>query len=139
MRLPVLTPSPRELRQFAGGCLFFGALFGTVLWFRGDPRAAMAAWAIGGALGVSGLFVPATLRWIYVGLMVIVAPVGVVVATVVLFAIYWVVITPVAVVQRLGGRDALQRRPPPGDGPASYWVDLDTDADASVERYFRQF
>jgi hypothetical protein len=58
-----------------------------------------------------------------------------VVSHVVLLLVFAVVVTPVALLLRLLGRDPLERRPDPR--AATYWVDRKTEPDP--RRYFRQF
>ena len=60
---------------------------------------------------------------------------GRVVSPVVLGAMYFVLITPLAVVLRLAGRDALRLRPRPAD---SYWIERDPPG-PSPESFRNQF
>jgi hypothetical protein len=52
-----------------------------------------------------------------------------------LFVMFYGVITPVALVFRLRGRDLLRRRPEPG--ATTFWLPKDTPQD--VRSYFRQY
>ena len=66
---------------------------------------------------VAGLREPT--RWIYCALMVVAFPIGFVISHVMMWFIYYVVITPIGLVFRVMGRDMLGRRLEPQK--ASYW------------------
>ena len=67
--------------------------------------------------------------------MVLAFPIGWTVSLLLLALVYYAVFTPIAVVFRLIGRDALVLRRQPD--AASYWREHEAPAD--VRRYFRQF
>ncbi|HUH02910.1 MAG TPA: SxtJ family membrane protein [Kofleriaceae bacterium] len=111
-------PSRGQLRSFA--LLWFPAfcaLVGFLLYRSVGATAAYAVWAGGAAISVVGLLAPAFMRLVFVGLMYLTFPIGFVVAHVLLGAIYYVVITPIGVVMRLGGYDPMGRR----GTRESYW------------------
>ncbi len=85
--------------------------------------------------GPLGLFWPGALRPIFVGWMVLAFPIGWTVSLLVLALIFYGLFTPMALVFRLMGRDALDRLREP-DRP-SYWQPKPAPAD--LRRYFRQF
>jgi hypothetical protein len=130
-------PSRRELRQFAGIWLpAAGAVIGwIVLRKTGSWPVATAVWAPVFLVSVVGLLVPAVVRPIFVGWMAITYPIGWAVSHLVLAFTYFVVITPIAVVMRLAGRDVLRRKP--DRSAPSFWEAHDPGADAT--RYFRQY
>jgi hypothetical protein len=75
------------------------------------------------------------LRPLYLSLVLITFPIGLVVSYLVVVVLFFGVITPVAIVFRLMGRDALHRRI---DRHAStYWTQREITA--QTERYFRQY
>jgi len=131
----IAVPTRRTLRQFAGLSLIIfggGALlrvvalkFGWETWFL----AALAGW-----LGVVGLLAPSAIQPIYRGWMMAVFPISWLVSKVLLAVVFFVVFTPVALVFRLVGRDALHLR---RRAQASYWTDRPQVDDAG--RYLRQF
>lgn len=129
-------PPGRTLRQFAGiWTCFFGAL-ALNQWLRHDAAGAgLALAALALTVGPLGLWRPQVVRPVYVGLMVLTFPVGWVVSRIILAVLFYGVFTPVGLLFRLMGRDALglRRRP----GKATYWVDKPAPAD--VGSYFRQF
>jgi hypothetical protein len=117
--IPFAPPS-RTLRQFAGlWVAFFGGLSAWQGFARGHTAAAAVLAAVAVLVGPLGLIRPQAVRWIYVGWMVAVFPVGWVLSRLVLAVMFFGVVTPVALVFRLLGRDALHRRARPA--ATSYW------------------
>ena len=130
-------PSRHELRQFAG--IWFPAMMafiGWMIWRKAElPSIAIAVWSVGAVVSVAGWFVPAFMRWVYVGWMLAVFPIGWTVSHTLLAAIFYLVLTPIGLVARLSGRDRLRLR---WDRSAkSYWIPHATMTDS--KRYFRQF
>jgi hypothetical protein len=129
-------PPRKTLRQFAGLCLlFFGGLAAWQYAARGNQTLAVAFGVIAATLGPLGLAWPAALRPIYVGWMVLAFPIGWTVSRLMLAAMFYGVFTPIALVFRLIGRDALARGRS-GD-QTSYWALKPNPTD--VRSYFRQF
>ena len=129
-------PTNRVLRQFAVAWLAFFLTWAAVQWLkRGNPTAALILGALAVVVGGFGLVMPATVRWVYVGCMIIAFPVGWVLSQVMLALMFYCVITPVAVFFRLRGRDLLHRMPP--RNRTSFWTAKSLPQD--VRRYFRQY
>ena len=128
-------PSDRMLRQFAGLSL---VIFGGIAAWRAY-NGTVDGWTIGWAaaavlIGGIGLVAPRAIRPVYQAWMVAAFPIGWTVSKVVLGAVLYLVFTPVALVFRLLGRDALKLR---RRTPASYW---EPKAGAtSGKEYLRQF
>lgn len=126
---PALAPRPsaprpptprRDLRGFGlvvGLVLVAIALFG--VW-RADfePSAwRVVFWALGGVLAAAGALAPGVLRLPHRGWMGFGAVMGRVSSALILTLAHLLVLTPIGLVQRLGGRDGLRLRPSLG----SYW------------------
>jgi hypothetical protein len=123
-----LDPAPAKLRQFA-----FVAVPGLPLIAVVVLRIAGHGWAFGhpavlAALGVGILQALALLagfrgpsRALYVVLMLVALPIGFVLSHVLMAAIFYLVITPIGLIFRLLGRDAMCRKKEPGR--VSYWTD----------------
>jgi hypothetical protein len=127
-------PSRSQLLVFGLAWLvFFGAL-GATLWLRGRTVPATVAAALAAGVPLAGIFLPRMLRHLYVGLSYAVYPIGFVVSHVILAVLYYLVVTPIGLVLRLGGYDPLARRPAPG--ASSYW--RDRGAPKPAASYFRQ-
>jgi hypothetical protein len=135
-------PTPRQLRQFA----FAGALLmplaawlisGRPLaedWLPWHTRLVGSLAALGGAFVALSFAAPRILKPVFVGASFVAFPIGFVVGEVLLAFIYFVVFTPVALVFRLMGRDALARRI--DRNATTYWRPKLQPRDASS--YFRQ-
>lgn len=127
-------PSKRELRWFAGVWFpAFATLVGAFAWRKlHEPEAATWIWALAGLLAVAGLCEPRVIRPIYKGLMWLTFPMGWVFSHVILFLIYFLVITPLGALVRIF-HDPMGRS---FDRPAkSYWMPRET---RSKESYIRQ-
>src|SRR5262245_25681388 len=129
-------PAARTLRRFAGlSILFFGSLAGWQGFLHGWTTAAILLAVVAVLVGALGLIRPQAIRWIYVSWMIATYPIGWVTSQVILAAMFFGVITPVALYFRLLGRDALHRRRQPQN--ATYWAPKPTANDAAS--YLRQF
>jgi hypothetical protein len=139
-------PDRRQLRWFAaaGAVVFAGV--GTWVFFRrslfgleladGPARTVgIVLWCAAGAFAAGGAAAPRALLPAYWTLTAIGLPIGFVLSHVILAGVFYGVFTPVALVFRLIGRDALHRRFEPN--ARSYWVRRRPAGD--VKRYFRQF
>lgn len=130
-----LRPSRKELLQFAlvvaGGAAVLG-VFARVAW--GNPHAAEIIWTVGAAIA-AGALVPGVGRLLYVAWMGLGVSVGLVTGPVVLGVCYALVITPVALIFRMRGRDVLERRV--DRSAVSYWKTHATNTDMS--RYYKQY
>jgi Saxitoxin biosynthesis operon protein SxtJ len=130
------TPSKKTLRQFAGlGVVFFG---GAALWqafIRGHNGLATSLGGLAALFGVAGLAQPESLRLIYIGWMILAFPIGWTVSLLMLIVIYYGLFTPIGILFRLIGRDALDRTK--HAGATSYWVPKP--APDKLGRYFKQF
>jgi len=128
-------PSPRELRVFALVWVLFFSLAAGLSFQRGAPLplvvvTAVVAVAIPGA----GWVFPPVLRLAFVVLSYLTYPVGLVVSTVLLLAIYYLIFSPIGLMARIFGYDPLHRR---FDARAqSYWHRRQPRD--GLARYFRQ-
>ncbi len=116
-----LHPTERQLRQFAAlvlplvACLVAGLLVGR--WQLVGPALAVSAVTL--LLAVAGLLRPALLRPIYALWMIAAYPLGWVMGHVMIAAVFFLVLTPLGLLLRLLGRDALSREFEPQR--ESYW------------------
>lgn len=129
-------PTKRVLRQFSAAWLVFLLAGAAQQWLaRGHRTAALVLGGLALTVGGLGLLVPMAIRWVYVGCMILVFPVGWVVSHIMLAVMFYGVLTPVAFFFRLTGRDPLHRAPPENRG--SFWTTKSLPQD--VRRYFRQY
>jgi hypothetical protein len=139
-------PSEQHLKQFGAACVVVFAAFGAwILWRQsifglslGSQVARYAAgslWSLAAVCGVLRWVAPGWLRPLYVGLMVAGLPIGFAVSHLAMAAVFFLVVTPTAIVFRALGRDALERNREPE--ATTYWRRRRPVVDAA--RYYRQF
>lgn len=129
-------PTRLELRVF--GLLFalFCGLVGALLrWKLDAPTAALVVWSFGVACMLVYYAVPPLRRLALRVWTRVTYPIGWTVSHLVLAVVYYVVFTPIGVLMRVFGRDALHRKL--DRGAPSYWI-VRRPADAT-SRYFKQF
>jgi len=122
------------LRQFAAICL---ALCGGLALYNGlIVGRNVAAWVLGAlaAGSVIGILWPRMIDPIFRAAMALATPIGWVMSKVLLGAVFYLVLTPIAVVFRLIKRDALARRLNPD--AKSHWVEREQQTDP--DRYWYQ-
>lgn len=127
--------STKTLRQFAGlSLVVFGGLATWRFWHgqTGWLTQAMAMFAV--IVGGVGLIVPALVRPVFTGWMILAFPIGWTVSKIALGLTFLLVFVPMGLVFRLFGRDALNLRRVPRK---TYWT-VKTGA-RSGEEYLRQF
>ena len=140
-----LHPGLRQLRQFGFiAVIAFGLLGAVVIWRGGllgfdfGARATTVSyglWSVGLLSGLFSVVAPRLNQPLFVTLSVVAFPIGWVVSHAVLAFLFFGLLTPVAFVFRLIGRDPLERRFE--KDRASYWNDLPRAG--SMKDYFRQF
>lgn len=114
--------------QWRGG--LFGVNFGAAAGW-----VSYSLWALGVVSALLSLFFPAGNRFLFVTLTVVSYPIGYVVSFVLMAIFFYGVVTFVAIVFRLIGRDALKRKFEPE--ASTYWTPHASPA--SIKRYFQQF
>lgn len=127
-----LKPSPRMLREFSALWIVFFCGVALWQWFGRDHHTlALIYGGLAVTLGPIGLVAPAVMRPIFIAWLAAAFPIGWVVSRVLLLILFFGVITPIAAIFRMMGRDVLSVRrrsidtywtpkPQPG-GPASYF------------------
>jgi len=129
-------PTSNALRQFAAAWLVFFLAVGMQQYFlRGHHTMGLVFAGAAVLVGTLGLVKPGAVRWIFVGWMVLAFPIGWLVSQVMLAVLFYLVLTPVAVLFRLSGRDLLARKPAPGR--SSFWLPKKSPED--VRSYLRQY
>jgi hypothetical protein len=129
-------PGAREIRSFTRIWfpLFVLALGGMLWWRTGSSPPAFWVWGVGAVLGASMLASARLARAVFVALVLVTYPIGLVVSMTVLAAMFFLVFTPIGLLMRLAGRDPLGLR---ARGRPSHW--LEYDQDDRPARAFRQF
>ena len=107
-------PTERKLRTFAG--LFFATATTVATWQAWAHQRWLIAGMLfipGAVIAVVGLLRPMSVRSLYVGMMVAGFPMSWMMSHLLLAIVYFGLITPLAVIFRLTGRDTLRLRPSP--------------------------
>jgi hypothetical protein len=128
------TVAVRTLRQFAAlWIVILGALGAWHGLVKGRPFLGVLLSVLAVSIGIVGLIRPEKVRPIYSGLMALTYPIGRVVSLVLLAALFYGVFTPLGLLFRLVGRDALgiRRR-----DQQSYWTPKPDIVD--IRSYMRQ-
>jgi hypothetical protein len=138
-------PTRRTLRNFGLIALVAFGIFGALARSQIHPfkslsdvaaaRTAMTLFALAGYCGFFALVAPMAVKPIYLLMTVITYPIGFVMSYVVMAIMYYGVITPVGVIFKIIGRDAMHRKFDPS--AETYWIKRRPPD--SVKRYFRQF
>lgn len=133
--LAALDSGPSALRKFAA--VFGGVLIalGALAWYRGSGAALYLA-PPGLLVVVVGLLAPAAVRGLYYVWMAIGLVLGTIVTAIILTVVFFVALTPIALVMRLAGKDPLHRELDPE--AESYWIpkrEAGRDRDR-LEKYF---
>jgi hypothetical protein len=128
-----LNPTPRILRQFAAGWLicFLALAFRFGLLHHAPVGIRLAVVSVA---GIIGLLAPRVLHWPFVVLTAAAFPIGWLMTQLVLALMFYCVLTPVALIFRWRGRDALQLRP---RGRSTFWSERNEPT--PPEKYLKQF
>lgn len=130
-------PSTRDLKQF--GTIWLPALltlFGGMAYFYAQtPGVAVTFWAVAGLAAITGFVSPTAIRPAFVGIMCLTFPIGFVVSHAIFLSVFYLVVTPIGLLMRLAGRDAMQRTLDPSAD--TYWHPYTQETNQS--RYLRQF
>jgi hypothetical protein len=132
-------PSPRKMRVWAAALAaalgVVGSLFYFVDWgiFSGGQVFARFLWSFGAfafVTGITGTKLGLPAYWLWMGFVWVVSWL---ITHIALAAVFFLVVTPLALIARLIGRDRLQlRRKTTG----SYWQSLDSSHRHNPERQF---
>lgn len=124
--------TPAEGRKFAFTLApAFLALAG-ILWWRGEPRVALALTVVGALLALAGLAIPGRLGPVQGGWMRMAAAISKLTTPIVLGIVYYAVITPMGVARRWVGSNPLRRS---RDG-STWWVSRRESPRGDLERQF---
>lgn len=130
-------PKRKQLRSFGKIALLITAIISLLLYvLKGvSIHWALAIFAVGFTIFLISMISSRLTGMIYVVLMAVTFPIGLVVSFTLLAIFYFLLLAPLGLIFRLMGRDALCRK---FDATAeSYW--LSRQEPESPEQYFRQF
>ena len=104
------------------------------IW-SGNPQIIVWLLGVGAGLAVTGFLVPKALKPVFVGLMLLALPIGMVVTECLLLLIYFGLFLPIGLCFKIAKRDALKRSFE--EGKKSYWEEKKTTKGATS--YYRQW
>lgn len=127
------SPTPKQLRQFGGLCLIVMPLVG---WLWGASFNSIVV-LLGCAAGIAGLawFQPQWVRPLFVGLILLAAPIGMIVGELAMLLIYFGIFLPISLLFRIARRDGLQLRI--DRSAESYWQSKLEPKD--ISSYYRRY
>lgn len=125
-------PTNRQLRQFGVICLFALPLLGW-LW-NGGPHTLIILAVVGFIIAGASMVLPATMKPVFIALMIAATPIGMVLSELAMLLIYYAVFLPIGLAFRLARRDALHMKL--DRNKDTYWQPVDTLRD--VASYYRQ-
>jgi saxitoxin biosynthesis operon SxtJ-like protein len=114
-----ITATKTELRRYAWVMAVALSVFGGVASLRGNRVLPVYFFSVAGIFLFFGLAWPAALRPVYIAWMRLAQVLAWVNTRLILGLFYYAVITPVSLVMRLAGRDALRRKS--NRTATSYW------------------
>jgi hypothetical protein len=125
-----------QLRLFGGLLTIFLIIGGWLLLNKtGSVATAVLLWCCAAGALITAWLAPGALRPVYIGISYVTLPVGILVSFLILASIFFFLLTPVALILKLFGRDALTRKFEP-DRP-SYW--RRRQSKKGSESYLRQY
>jgi hypothetical protein len=129
-------PSPKVLRQFSAAWLVFFLAVGARQYFsRVHHEVGIILGAIAILISGLGMIKPVAVRWLFVTCTVLAFPIGWAISQIMLALIFYGLVTPIAFIFRVQGRDLLARKP--SIGRATFWMLKKMPTD--VSSYFRQY
>ncbi len=135
-------PDTAALRTFAKSLVVgfpcLAVAFLLIGWFGGkgwNVSFALKLGGLGAAAGVLFYALPALAKPFYIGWYALACCIGLVVGNVLLGLIFYVLVTGIGLLKRLGGRQAIRKSPNPQAD--TYWVDAPPAPEP--KRYYLQF
>ena len=131
------SPNHKELRKFGIISLIASALIALLLYV---PRGLGIQWAaaicfVGLVIFISSMISLKVTRGIYLGLILLTMPIGLVVSFTLMAIFYFLLLTPLGLIFRLIGRDSLGSKF--DSNTNSYWIVRRPPE--NLDRYFHQF
>ena len=128
-------PTRREIKYFSVTMLIAFALANAVLLLAGKYRVAGWFFGCGLALSIGCYFIPPVGKLVYLVWMAATYVLGRIVSPIVTAIIFYLLVTPIALVNRLMGKDRLRLKKP--KNASTYFVDhIDAQDRESMRRQF---
>jgi len=124
--------SAREGRKFGLTVGIAFAVLGGVAFWRGRETVAVVFWVVGGLLILAGLLVPRSLGPVQKAWMGLAHAISKVTTPIFMAIVYYVVLSPIGLVMRLFGKNAMTEH----HKDASIWVSRGDSRRGDLERQF---
>jgi hypothetical protein len=121
----------REGRRFGLSVGLAFLALGALLWWRDFGAVAAAAAVVGGVLALAGIVLPGHLGPVYAAWMGFALAISKVTTPVLMAVVYFLVITPMGLIRRALGKNALAAR-----GGGSQWVSRADQPRSDLKRQF---
>ena len=129
-------PTKRDLRIFAALLIVLSTIAAVILWFRtGNAPLSTSIAGCGTVIGGVGCIRPQAIRWFYLTWITVTFPIGWTVSHLILAVVYYLVLTPIALLLRIGGHDSMKKRWEKTQ--QTYWEARTKER--TPKDYFRQF
>ena len=126
----------KDLRQFGIVLGLILGVFGGIYFLKGHQTAYLRFLSVAVIILVAGIFVPRVLRPVYAVFIKIARVIGWVNTRILLFLIYFLILTPIGFIRRLFGNDPMDRKI--DKSAQSYWIKREPAA-ATPESMEKQF
>lgn len=127
-------PTATDLKLFGGSLSLMLTVVGFVVRSQfGWTQVGLTLWIVAGVLCIVYYAFPSVQRPLYRSWLVAMFPLAWVMSVLVLGLVYFGILTPIAILSRLSGRDPLQLH----RDAESYWIKR-SDSPTPKSRYFRQ-
>ena len=127
-------PSNPDLRKFGLTLIIGFALIGGLVYWLGNSAVAFWMWKISVAIGLLALLLPPLSLPFYWAWMGIAFVMGTIISFFIVALIYYVIITPVGLIMKIIGRDALKLKKSSFQND-TYW---ETHPDISSKDYYKR-
>jgi hypothetical protein len=131
-----LHPDIRKVRQFGTAIGILLCICAVKAILQAHQTAAWTLFGLAAAAGLCALTKPQFLRPVYVIVTLVTFPIGWTVSRLIVLLLYYGLMTPVACILRLAGRDRLRLKRP-AESRASNWIERKSSEEP--ERYLRQY
>jgi predicted membrane protein len=130
-------PTKKDIRVFGIAIAVIGLAFVSIFHFIKHASPTVSLWILISALAASllCLILPQAGKYIFITLSLITFPIGFAVNFIIMAIFFFVLLTPLALIQRIFGRDALGKK----FNPDAETYFLKHAMPKNCDRYFRQF
>ena len=131
-----LHPDIRKVRQFGFAFSIFLCVCSVKVFLQSQPTVAWTLLGLAAASGLCAFTKPQLLRPVYVVVTLVTFPIGWTISRLIVLLLYYGLMTPVACILRLAGRDRFRLKRS-AESRASNWIERKSSEEPG--RYLRQY